>query len=100
MALQIKNNAGVYEINGELNSQNINSLNNHFKTLIEKSRMITISLNQIKEIDKTAVNAISNLYKKALSENKIFYIIGQENEKVNQLFQTEKLNYILRRDVL
>lgn len=100
MALQITNRFGVYEINGELNAQNVNSLNNHFKMLIEKSKIVTISLNKINEIDKTAVDAISNLYKKALSENKVFYIVGQDNENVNQQFQSQKLNYILRRDAL
>lgn len=99
MALQITNNSGIFEINGDLNSQNVFSLNNHFNALLDGSKMITLSLNKIKSIDKTAVNAIANLYKKALVSNKIFYIIGQENEKVNQQFHIEKLNYILHSSI-
>lgn len=99
MALQITKTAGIYEINGELNSQNVVSLNNHFNALIDHSKMITLSLNKLNCIDKSAVSAIATLYRKATSNNKIFYIIGQENEKVNLQFKSEKLNYILRRDV-
>ncbi|WP_298223986.1 STAS domain-containing protein [Flavobacterium sp.] len=100
MALQITNNAGIFEINGDLNSQNVLSLNNHFEALLERSKMITLSLNKLVDIDTSAVSAIASLYKKAMSSNKIFYIIGQENQKISDRFQTEKLSYILRRDVL
>lgn len=100
MALQITNNAGIYEINGNLNSQNVLSLNNHFETLLERTKMITLSLNNLIDIDTTAVSAIASLYKKAMSHNKVFYIIGQDNSKINAEFQTQKLSYILRRDVL
>jgi ABC-type transporter Mla MlaB component len=99
MALQITNNSGIFEINGDLNSQNVFSLNNHFNALLDGSKMITVSLNKINSIDKMAVNAIANLYKTALVSNKIFYIIGQNNEKVNQQFQAEKLNYILHSNI-
>jgi ABC-type transporter Mla MlaB component len=97
MSLQITNNAGTFEINGELNSQNVVSLQNHFKTLLSFSKIITISLNKLHSIDRSAVNAISSLYEMELAKNKVFYIVGQENEKVRQQFQLEKLNYILHR---
>jgi ABC-type transporter Mla MlaB component len=95
MSLQITNNAGTFEINGELNSQNVVSLQNHFKTLLSFSKIITISLNKLHSIDRSAVNAIISLYEMALANNKVFYIIGQDNEKVRQQFQSEKLQYIL-----
>lgn len=50
MALQITNNSGVFEINGDLNAQNVFSLNNHFNTLLDGSKIITLSLNKIKSI--------------------------------------------------
>ncbi|WP_445453761.1 STAS domain-containing protein [Flavobacterium sp. 25HG05S-40] len=100
MALEITNNAGIYEIKGDLNSQNVLSLNNHFETLLERSKMITLSLNKLIDIDTSAVSALASLYKKAMSHNKVFYIIGQENSKINAEFHTQKLSYILRSDVL
>lgn len=96
MALQITNNAGILEINGSLNSQNTVSLQNYFEALINQSSFIMLSLNNIIDMDKTAFYIIISLYKKALSKNKVFYIIGKENQKVVDLFETEKLNYLLK----
>lgn len=96
MALQITNNAGILEINGSLNSQNTVSLQNYFEALINQSSFIMLSLNNIVDMDKMAFQTIITLYKKALSKNKVFYIIGKENQKVVDLFEKEKLNYLLK----
>lgn len=96
MALQITNNAGILELNGSLNAQNTSSFQNHFEALINQSSFIMLSLNNIIDMDKTAFQAIIALYKKALSKNKVFYIIGKENQKVVDLFKSEKLNYLLK----
>lgn len=47
-------------------------------------------------MDNVAVNVIAYLYKKASENNKIFYIIGKQNQKVNLVFSGENLNYILK----
>lgn len=96
MALQITKNAGILEINGSLNSQNTVSLQNYFEALINQSSFIMLSLNNIVDMDKMAFQTIITLYKKALSKNKVFYIIGKENQKVVDLFEKEKLNYLLK----
>jgi anti-anti-sigma factor len=95
MALQITNNAGVLEIKGSLNAQNTSSLQNYFEALINQSNFIKLSLNNIVDFDKTAFQVIISLYKKALSKKKVFYIIGKENQKVADLFESEKFNYLL-----
>lgn len=100
MAFQISNNQGIFEINGLLNAQNVNSMSNYFEALIESTRIITISLDKINDIDKAAVKVLGSLYKKAITNNKVFYIIGSENKKVRDLFKQEKMFYVLRRDVL
>ncbi|WP_430399959.1 STAS domain-containing protein [Flavobacterium sp.] len=96
MALQIKQNAGVLEINGTLNAQNANSLKNYFEALIEQSNFIIISLNNVIDMDKSSFDIIINLYKKALAKNKVFYILSEENQKVTNLFHSEKMNYLLQ----
>lgn len=96
MALQINENAGVLEINGVLNAQNVNSLKNYFEALISQSSFIIISLNKVIDMDKSSFDTIINLYKKALSKNKVFYIISEGNQKVLDLFQSEKMNYLLK----
>lgn len=96
MALQIKENAGVLEINGTLNAQNLNSLKNYFEALIEQSNFIIISLNNVIDMDKSGFDIIINLYKKALAKNKVFYILSEENQKMTDLFHSEKMNYLLQ----
>ncbi len=96
MALQITENAGIIEINGILNTQNANSLKNYFEALINESTFIIVSLNNVVEIDRSGFEVIINLYKKAFSKNKVFYILGEENKKIMDLFQSQKLNYMLQ----
>lgn len=100
MALQITNNLGIFEINGLLNAQNTGSMKKYFESLIDSEKPVTISLDKIKDIDKQAVYCFGYLYKKAISKNQIFYIIGSENKKVRDTFKEEKLFYVLRRDIL
>lgn len=95
MAIQIKYDGGVYEINGLLNSQNVESLKNHFEALIEHSKGMVLSLNKVLDIDSNAVNIIASLHKKAWLNDKMFYIIGMENRKVNEQFTSLDLNNIL-----
>jgi anti-anti-sigma factor len=95
MALQITNNAGIFEINGSLNSQNTTSLKNYFEALINELNFIVISLDNIIDLDKTGFQVIIALYKKALSKNKAFYIVGHQNQKVVELFKKEKLSFLL-----
>lgn len=99
MALQITNNSGIFEINGLLNAQNASSMENYFESLIENAKAVTISLDKIKDIDRVAVKCLGSLYKKAITNNKVIYIIGSENKKVRTLFKQEKMFYVLRRDI-
>ncbi|QIH39224.1 hypothetical protein DR871_005695 [Flavobacterium petrolei] len=91
MAIQITYNGGVYEINGLLNSQNGESLKNHFETLMIHSNAMVLSLNKVLDIDCNAANILSDLHKKADLCDILFYIIGRENKKVQELFNV--LNY-------
>ena len=95
MAIQIKYDGGVYEINGFLNSQNGESLKNHFEALIEHSKGIVLSLNKVLDIDSCAVNIIASLQKRASLSDKMFYIIGMGNKKVNEQFTVLNLDGIL-----
>lgn len=95
MAIQIKYEAGVYEITGFLNSQNMESLKNHFEALIENSKGIVLSLKKVLDIDSNAINIIASLYRKAWLSDKMFFIIGMENKKVNEQFSALDLNNIL-----
>jgi anti-anti-sigma regulatory factor len=95
MAIQIKYDGGVYEINGLLNSQNGESLKNHFEALIENSKGIVLSLNKVLDIDNHSINILVALHKRAWLSDKMFYIIGMKNKKVNDQFTSLDLNNIL-----
>lgn len=96
MALQITNNHGIFEINGSLMNKNTLSLESHFRQLMNHNERIVISLEKVKNIDTYGVRVLTNLYKNAIKSNKVFYIIGKENNKVKNAFG--KVNYILRND--
>lgn len=101
MSLIINENAGILEINGNLNAQNTKSIKNYLEALINQSSFsITISLNKVADIDKSGFDTIINLYKKALSKNKIFYIITDDNKKIVGLFRSEKLTSLLNNQVV
>ena len=95
MAIQIKYDGGVYEINGLLNAQNGELLKNHFEALIDHSKGMVLSLNKVLEIDSNAVNIIASLHKRAWLSDKMFYIIGRGNKKVNEQFSALNLEEIL-----
>lgn len=96
MALQITNNHGIFEINGSLMNKNALSLERHFGQLMNHNDRIVISLEKVKKIDAYGVMVLTNLYKNAIKNNKVFYVIGKENKKVKSAFG--KVNYILRND--
>lgn len=95
MSIQIKYEAGVYEINGLLHSQNGESLKNHFENLMDYSKGIVLSLNKVADMDISSANIIAALQKRARIADKMFYIIGMKNNKVNSLFTALNLNEIL-----
>lgn len=97
MSLKITCNSGVYEINGNMGSQNMNSVINYFNSLIATHpKSIQILFEKSQEVDKTAVKAIYSLYKTAITEHVIFQIFSK-SKKVEEMFKTEKANHILRK---
>lgn len=47
-------------------------------------------------MDKSGFDIIINLYRKAFVKNKVFYILSEGNQKVSDLFHSEKMNYLLQ----
>ena len=95
MAIQIKYDGGVYEINGLLNAQNGESLRNHIEVIMKQSKGLVLSLNKVLDIDSNAVKIISDLHRKASLCDTLFYIIGRENQRVKELFSALNYNDIL-----
>lgn len=91
MSVQITYFGGVYEISGLLNTQNGESLKNHFESLMNHSKGMVLSLNKVVDIDSSSVNVILYLHRRAEKSDTLFYIIGKKNKKVKELFRV--LNY-------
>jgi len=98
MALQITNNQGVFEIKGSLINKNALSLEHHFRQLMNHKEKIVVSISKVKYIDTYGVRVLNNLCKNAMKSNKIFYVIGKDNKKIQEAFG--KGSYILRNDFL
>ncbi|MHA7056311.1 STAS domain-containing protein [Aquimarina sp. M1] len=98
MALKITNKQGVYELIGNVQGENALSLQGHFELLLNSTEKVILSLEKVKHIDTSGIQALTNLYRGAIKNNKIFYLIGSENNMINAAFG--KVNYMLRNDFL
>ena len=98
MALHITSNQGVFELNGNIVGKNAISLQHHFEHLLFTKDMVVLSVDHVKKIDSYGIQVLTSLYRRAMKNNKIFYIIGTENKRLQKAFG--KVNYILRRDIM
>ncbi|WP_027395030.1 STAS domain-containing protein [Aquimarina latercula] len=98
MALKITNNYGVYELEGNVEGTNTMSLKHHFEQLMSSSEKIVLSLEKVRRIDAYGIQVLTNLYNRAIKNNKIFYMIGSENDMINKAFG--KMNIILKKNFL
>ena len=95
MAIQINLIAGVYEVNGELNSQNNKSLKNYFEVLLDQKNVLIISLNKNIKLTKDGISTFVSLYNIALIKNKKLKIIDTSNKQLKKQFKIARENYLL-----
>ncbi|MEM8508074.1 MAG: STAS domain-containing protein [Bacteroidota bacterium] len=98
MALEIKENKGLYRIYGKVTSQNIGALRIYFTTVLEAEEGIVISLEYLASMDAAAALFFEALYKQAVQTNKVVTIIGAENRNIEEIMVLTKTNYILSSD--
>ncbi len=96
MAIQITKNKEIFEIEGSIVAENVRSLQDHFEKLLSKTDKIILCVDKVSKIDSSGVVVLTKLFKTAMKKNKIFYVIGKENEKVKTAFG--HVNYILKSD--
>ncbi|GAA0711084.1 STAS domain-containing protein [Aquimarina litoralis] len=98
MALKITHRYGIFELEGNVVGKNALSVKNHFEQLMLSSEQIVLSLDKVKRIDTQGIQVLSNLYRRAVKNNKIFYLIGAENAIIKKAFG--KVNYVIRKESL
>ena len=98
MALKITQDQGIYQVKGSIVAENVNSLKRYCEQLLFSKEKVILCLDKVKRIDTSGVNVLNVLFKNAMKENKIFYIIGKQNKEVRTAFG--KVNYVLKNDYL
>lgn len=98
--LQINYNQGIYEVNGKLVNENSNNLKNYFKALLSTKNDIIINLDKLSNIDHSGIKAIHDIYKNAIRNNKILYVVGKTNAKINDKIAKSSLKYIIKSDFI
>lgn len=98
MALEIKENKGLFEVVGRITSQNVNALRVYFNSVLEINDSIVVSIEKVVEMDSSAAHFFENLYKEAASNNRVVSIIGRQNEEVSKIMVATKTDYILSPD--
>ncbi len=66
----------VYNIKGRLNKDHIRTFKKVFNHALRTYDTITISIEELKHIDKHGVKVLTKLHKKALYKHKKLYIVG------------------------
>ena len=98
MALEIKENRGLFEIIGRVTSQNVNVLRAYFDSVLEQNDSIVISIEKVVEMDSSAAHLFEALYKEAPSNKKVVSIIGRQNKEISKIMEATNTDYILSTD--
>ena len=98
MALQIKENHGVFEVLGKIGSHNAFFLKKHLEFLIDTNESTIVSLEKVSELDSTGAHLLEQLYMKAVRGNKILSFIGEQNRNIMKVMTSTRTRYILSHD--
>lgn len=87
MALLITRNNNIFEVEGNLNNTTSSYFIAHLSLSLNSSNGLSIDINKVKEIDSNGIKALEEIFNKAKSWDKPFYIIGENSEKVYDQFK-------------
>jgi anti-anti-sigma regulatory factor len=76
MALKIKENNGIFTVEGVVNSTTANQLKNHCETVLNTCGEVIMDLQHIAFIDINGLLTLRALYAYAEASNTLFYVIG------------------------
>lgn len=98
MALEIKEDKGLFQIYGKVTSQNLGALNVYFNTIMESEDSIVISLEYLDHMDAAAALFFESLYRQGAQKNKAITIVGAKNGNIKEIMTLTKTHYILSPD--
>lgn len=98
MALEIKENRGIYEVLGNVTAQNLGALRIYFESILETNDSVVINLENVSTIDSSSALFFESIYKEGASRNKAISIVGRQNKDISEIMQMTKTDYILSSD--
>lgn len=98
MALEIKENRGIFELSGSLTTQNLGAIKIYFQQVLEHTDALVISLENITNIDAASAKYFEKLYHTVTKNNKVINIVGRQNNAIQQVMHITKTHYILSTD--
>ncbi|NQZ45182.1 MAG: hypothetical protein HRT65_12805 [Flavobacteriaceae bacterium] len=98
MALEIRESRGLFEVLGNVSSQNLGALNIYFETVLEANDNMVVSLEGVTEMDASGALFFERLYKEGAQRNKVVSIVGRQNHDIAQVMDMTNTDYILSSD--
>jgi len=89
MDLKITNCNNFFKIKGVLNRKNVGLFNNVFENVFERVNSLTISIEEIENMDRYGVSALTELHKQSLAMNKSMAIIGNGSKDLYDYFKSQ-----------
>lgn len=89
MDLEITNYNNFFKIRGNLNKNNLDIFRDEFQYVFEYLNSITISIEEIKSMDRYGVNALVELHKESIVKHKSMSIIGSGCNDLYKHFQSQ-----------
>ncbi|EDP71254.1 hypothetical protein FBALC1_02182 [Flavobacteriales bacterium ALC-1] len=82
MSLTIKENNGVFMVDGSINGSTAEQFKMHCQSILNANGELTIHIENVTEIDTSGVNAIQALYINARKQNRGFMVIGNISKNI------------------
>jgi len=98
MALEIKENKGIFEVLGKVSSQNLGALKIYFESALDNSDEMVISLEGVTKMDSSSALFFERFYLHAVKQNKVVVLVGQENNDIATIMDITNTDYILSSD--
>ncbi len=90
MDLQITDSNYFFKLKGSLDRKNIHLFKSKFRNIFEKANAITISIEDLKSIDRHGVTAIAQLHNESIVKQKRLSIIGFGCQEVFSHFKSKE----------
>jgi len=76
MNLKITNCNNFFKIKGILNRRNVHLFQEEFRNIFDRVNKLTISIEELEDIDRYGINAIAKLHNESITMEKNLSIIG------------------------